>query len=123
MGRFWLRPLQTDQELTEAMMVADCLASRKEALLPEEEKYFEVLCDLIEKYEDEHVIIPDAGSADILRFLIEQRGVTQQTVALETGIANSTISAVLGGDRELTRKHIERMAVYFGVEPAVFFPG
>ena len=59
----------------------------------------------------------------MLRFLIDQRGVTQQTVSKETGIANSTITALLKGGREMTRKHIETFARYFGVEPAAFLPG
>ena len=53
----------------------------------------------------------------------DQRGVTQQTVAAEAGIANSTLSAVLTGHRALTLKHVEKLAAYFGVEPAVFLPG
>jgi HTH-type transcriptional regulator/antitoxin HigA len=121
--QFRLRPLQSADELTQAIALVDHLVSRKEPLLPEEEDYLEVLSDLIEQYEDRHEPVPDVSAAALLRFLIEQRGVTQQTVAKETGIANSTISAVLNGDRELTRQHIEKLAAYFGAEPAVFLPG
>ena len=67
--------------------------------------------------------VPDVSGADMLRFLIGQRGVTQRAVAEEAGIANSTISAVLQGRRELTRTHIEKLSAYFGVEPSVFLPG
>jgi HTH-type transcriptional regulator/antitoxin HigA len=99
------------------------LTNRLEALRVEEQEYLDVLSDLVEQYEQEHLPVADVSAADILRFLIEQRGVTQQSVARETGIANSTISAVLKGGRELTRRHIESLAAYFGVEPAVFLPG
>lgn len=120
--RFLLRPIQTDDELAQATAVADELAC-KETFQVGEEAYFDVLCDLIERYETETVPMPDMDAASVLRFLIEQRGVTQETVAKETGIASSTISAVLGRSRELTRKHIETLAAYFSVEPAVFLPG
>jgi HTH-type transcriptional regulator/antitoxin HigA len=42
------------------------------------------------------------ADADLLRHLIEAKGVSQADVARETGIAESTISEVLGGqaDRE-----------------------
>jgi antitoxin component HigA of HigAB toxin-antitoxin module len=123
MHRFLLRPIQSDDELEEAAEVADDLAARDENLRQEERDYFDVLCHLIEKYEDEVVRLPDVGGAAMLRFLIEQRGVTQQTVAAEAGIANSTLSAVLKGTRRLNLEHIEKLAPYFGVEPAVFLPG
>jgi len=120
---FRLRPIQTDTELDQAMALADSLLSRKEPLRPEEEDYLEILGDLIERYEQDQVSIPDVSGSEMLRFLIDQRGVTQQIVARETGIANSTVSAVLNGRRDLTRNHIEKLAAYFGVEPAVFLPG
>lgn len=123
MHRFLLRPIQSDLELAEAAEVADDLAAREEGLRQEERAYFDVLCHLIEKYEDEAAALPDVGGAAMLRFLIEQRGVTQQTVAAEAGIANSTLSAVLKGSRRLNLDHIEKLAPYFDVEPTVFLPG
>jgi len=123
MHRFLLRPIQSDDELTEAAEVADDLAAREDSLRQEERDYFDVLCHLIENYEEEKVSLPDIGGADMLRFLIEQRGVTQQAVAAEAGVANSTLSAVLRGTRKLTLAHIEKLAPYFAVELAVFLPG
>jgi HTH-type transcriptional regulator / antitoxin HigA len=122
MQRFLLRPIENDRELAEATALADELFDRKN-LLPEEEQYLDVLCDLMAAYEDKICPIRDVSAGDMLRFLIDQRGVTQQTVAKETGIANSTIMALLKGDRDMTRKHIETFARYFGVEPGVFLPG
>jgi HTH-type transcriptional regulator/antitoxin HigA len=123
MQRFLLRPIGSDSELAQASAVADELASRRAPLRLEEAQYFGVLCDLIERYEEEAVAMPDVGAAEMLRFLIDQRGVSQQVVAAEAGVASSTLSAVLTGTRELTLKHIQRLAAYFGVEPAVFLPG
>ena len=124
--RFRLRPIENGRELAAATALADELFDRPK-LLPEERQFLDVLCDLMETYEDEHHPIPDVSAAEMLRFLIGQRGVTQQTVARETGIANSTITALLKGDRpggrEMTRRHVETFARYFGVEAGVFLPG
>jgi HTH-type transcriptional regulator / antitoxin HigA len=119
--KFRLRPIQDGLELAEATALADQLFDRPK-LLPEEEQYLDVLCDLIEAYEDEHYAIADVGAAAMLRFLIDQRGVTQQTAAQESGVANSTITALIKGRRQMTRKQIESFSRYFGVEPAVFLP-
>src|SRR4051812_43428590 len=122
MGRFLLKPIGNEQELAEAMTLADELFDRPD-LLPEEEQYLEVLCNLMETYEDEHQPTPDVGAAEVLRFLIDQRGVTQQALSRETGIANSTITALLKESREMTWQHIEALSRYFGVEPSVFLSG
>jgi HTH-type transcriptional regulator/antitoxin HigA len=60
------------------------------------------------------------GDAELLRFLIEQKGITQAATAAGAGIAESTISAVLAGKRTLTRTQIAKLARYFHVEPAAF---
>lgn len=121
--QFRPRPIRSADELDRAVAVVDDLLGRKEPLLPEEDDYLEVVSDLIERYEEEHEPIPDVSGADMLRFLIEQRGVSQQEVARGAGVANSTISAVLNGQRGLTLRHVEKLAAYFGTEPAVFLPG
>jgi hypothetical protein len=41
-------------------------------------------------------------------------------MAGETGIANSTITALLQGGRAMTRRHIETFARYFRIPPALF---
>src|SRR3954453_18042380 len=78
MGRFLLKPIANEQELAEATALADELFDRAE-LLPEEEQYLDVLCDLMEGYEEEHPPILDVGASVMLRFLIDQRGATQQS--------------------------------------------
>ncbi len=120
-GRFRLRPIENEEELAQATAVADELFDRAE-LLPEEQQYLDVLCDLMEAYENEHHAIPDVSAAEMLRFLIDQRGVTQLAVSRQAGVANSTITALLKEDRRMTRHHIETFANYFGVEAAVFLP-
>jgi transcriptional regulator with XRE-family HTH domain len=56
----------------------------------------------------------------LLEHLLEAKGVTQAAVARATGIAESRLSEVLRGKRELTRAQITKLAAYFYVGPAVF---
>jgi HTH-type transcriptional regulator/antitoxin HigA len=64
--------------------------------------------------------MPVVSDANMLRHLIEAKGVTQAETASAAGIAISTISEVLSGRRKLTRAHIGKLAQYFNVEPNVF---
>ena len=60
------------------------------------------------------------GSGRPTTSLLTDRGQTQLQVAAATGIANSTLSNVLHGKRQLTRDHIRRLAKHFNVDPGVF---
>jgi HTH-type transcriptional regulator/antitoxin HigA len=118
---FPLRTLRSEKDLEEAIAVIDSLLDR-DSLDDGEEDYLDVLSDLVRKYEDEHHPLPPVSDADMLRHLIEARDVSQLKVAAETGIAESTISSILTGKRGMSRNHIELLARYFKVSPAVFIP-
>lgn len=117
--RFPLRPLRSDADLDAAITVIDSLIDQDD-LSPPEQDYLDVLSDLVEAYEDEHVPIAPVGDADMLRFLIGSKGVTQTQTAAGAGIAESTISEVLAGKRKLNRGQIGKLARYFHVEPGAF---
>ncbi|HJZ91003.1 MAG TPA: helix-turn-helix domain-containing protein [Gemmataceae bacterium] len=117
--RFPLRPLRTDTDLEAAVAVVDSLIDQDDLSAPEQD-YLDVLSDLVEAYETEAVPMRPVGDADMLRFLIEGRGITQSEVATQAGIAESTVSEVLAGKRKLNRAQIGKLARYFHVEPGVF---
>ena len=117
--RFPLRPLRSDADLDAAVEVVDELIDR-DNLTPAEQDYLDVLSDLVEAYENEAVPMKTVGDADMLRFLIEQRGVTQTELAKQSRIVESTISEVLAGKRKLNRTQIGKLAKFFHVEPGVF---
>jgi HTH-type transcriptional regulator/antitoxin HigA len=116
---FPLRRLTSDRELQEAIGVIDSLLDQSK-LDRGQEDYLDVLSDLVKRYEaDEHPMEP-VPDADLLRHLIEAKGVSQQEAAQATEIAESTISEVLSGKRSLSRSHIGRLARYFGVSRSTF---
>ena len=87
-----------------------------------EQAYMDVLTDLVEAYEDEHVVIPDAAESDVLRELMSSNRLSQPMLAKKAGIAQSTISAVLNGSRSLTKEQVIKLANLFHVSPAAFLP-
>ncbi len=118
--RTWpLRPIRGDVELGQAIDVVNALVDADD-LDEEGRDYLDVLSDLVEKYESAQHPMPAVSDADMLRHLIEARGVNQTDTAEATGIADSTISEVLSGRRKLNRAHIEALAKFFKVGPAVF---
>ena len=117
--QFPLRPLRTDGDLDAAIAVIDGLLDLP-VLKAAEQDYLDVLSDLVETYETEMIPMQPVGDADLLRFLIEQKGVTQASVADGSAISESTISEVLAGKRKLNRAQIAKLSRFFHVEPGVF---
>jgi HTH-type transcriptional regulator / antitoxin HigA len=116
--RFPLRHIANEDELDAATEVLHNLLRQK--LDPGGVQYRDALTDLIEVYEDAAHPIPDASPAAVLEFLMESNGVTGTELSKKTGIAHSTISAVLHGDRVPTIDHIRRLAKYFNVSATAF---
>jgi HTH-type transcriptional regulator / antitoxin HigA len=117
--RFPLRPIRSDAELDAASEVVDDLTGRSD-LSPAESDYLDVLGDLVEKFEDEHVEMPHVSDAAMLRSLIDEMGIKQVDVARGTGISKTVLSLILNGKRDLTREHIKLLSKYFGVNPSSF---
>ena len=82
--------------------------------------YLEVLGTLIENYETDHIEITKASTVDVLKFLMEQRGLSQGDFQDEIG-SQGVVSEILHGKRELNARQIKALSERFGVSPAVFF--
>ncbi len=86
-----------------------------------EEAYVDLLSDLLADWEDSTVKIPDIDGVELLRALLEDRGLRQKDL-VGVFATESVASEVIAGRRELSRKHIEGLARFFKVSPAAFFP-
>lgn len=119
--KFPLESIRDVKHLEQAHLVLEDLLV-KESLDFGEEMYFDALTDLVELYEANNIDFPDVSGAEMLAFLISSKNVTQADVIKSTGISKSTISAILSGRRPISMSHLEPLASYFGVSPAVFLP-
>jgi HTH-type transcriptional regulator/antitoxin HigA len=115
---FPLASIKSDQHLEEAQKVMDRLLAKGQ-LDHGEEIYLEALSDLAAAYEDEHHAIEPASDADMLRHLMDAKGVTQVQIHRDARIAKSTISEVLAGKRPFSRLMIRKLADYFQVDVSV----
>jgi len=115
---FPLSSIRSEEHLVEAQRVMDRLLAMGE-LGDGEETYLDALSDLVAVYEDEHHAIEPASDADMLRHLLEAKGVTQAQLSQESRIAKSTISEVLAGKKAFSRQMIRKLADYFKVDVSV----
>jgi HTH-type transcriptional regulator/antitoxin HigA len=75
---------------------------------------------LVAQYEDENTpgLRSDAKPVDVLKFLMEQHGLTQSDLR-EVG-TQGVVSEILSGDRQINARQAKALAKRFGVSPAVF---
>lgn len=78
----------------------------------------DVLGTVIHAYEEKHCPIPEYSNTGMLRFFMDEHGLTKSDLP-EIG-PQAVVSEILSGKRELTVKHIRTLAERFHVSPAVF---
>lgn len=122
--RFAPRVIHEAEQLEATQAVVDELLERKDALDEAELAYLELLSTLIEDWEDEHVEVPEISGADLVRVLLEDRGLSQRDLARARVFATDSVaSEVLAGKRGLTVMHITRLARFFDLPAELFLPG
>lgn len=112
---FPLASIQSDEHLVEAQTVIDALLARG-ALDQGAETYLDALSDLVASYEDEHHAMEPASDADMLRHLMEARGILPVQLSHDTGLPKSSISEVLAGKKSFSRQMLRKLADYFQVD-------
>jgi HTH-type transcriptional regulator/antitoxin HigA len=79
---------------------------------------FEIVMDLMDHWEDEHVSIPDAAPHEVLRYLLAENGLKQKDLS---DIASPTlISDILSGRRAISKKLAISLAERFNVNVTAF---
>lgn len=112
------RLIHNDQELEEYTEALFELTALKRPSPPELEA-IELLTLLIERYERERYPIPAADPVSVVRFLIEQQGLTQRDLIPEFG-SESAVSMFLSGQRKLTVVQVRKLAARFELPADVF---
>ncbi|MCA9800572.1 MAG: transcriptional regulator [Cyanobacteria bacterium HKST-UBA02] len=113
--RFPLRPIRDEKHCQRAAQICDSLTDRGDSLNSAESDYLEVLSDLIAKYESRwEKDSLDLSPRELIVFLMEQNGLAQKDLVPEFG-SPSRVSEFLSGERNLSLKQANRLALKFGL--------
>jgi HTH-type transcriptional regulator/antitoxin HigA len=113
-------PLKNREEFVKVQAVIDGLIDQPE-LSPDEPDYLDVLGTLVYDYEERvEEPIPDIFGVELLKVLIADRGMKQKDL-VPIFKTESIASDILNGKRQLTVEHIQKLAEFFHLSPAVFF--
>lgn len=79
----------------------------------------DVLGELVERYEESRVRVPQAEPREVLDYLMKENGLRQSDLADELG-SQGVVSEILAGKRAINARQAKALAVRFGVSPAAF---
>ena len=116
-----LRPIRSEEDYDHTVALMNTLL---DAVGDEEEHALSGLLDLVsalvEEYDTHHYSIEAFEPKEVLRYLIEMRGLNQGDLA--EIVAQSNLSAILAGKRKISATLAGKLAKYFNVSPTVFVP-
>ncbi|EOQ94770.1 DNA-binding helix-turn-helix protein [Leptospira wolbachii serovar Codice str. CDC] len=78
----------------------------------------ETVGNLIEEYENDHYLQPNAEPIEILKYLMQENNLTQKDLAILG--SQGVVSEILNGKRELNVRQIKALADKFKISPSVF---
>ena len=114
-----LRPIRSEEEYdrTVALMnyLLDAIGDKEEHALS---GLLDLVGELVEDYDTNHYAVEASEPKEVLRYLIELRGLKQGDLAAI--VPQSNLSAILAGKRKISASLAGKLAKYFNVSPAVF---
>ncbi|MFE1746619.1 type II toxin-antitoxin system HigA family antitoxin [Coleofasciculus sp. H7-2] len=113
------RPIATEEDFIATQQVIDSLIDRG-TLTADEQDYLNVLGSLVHDYEELHHPLPTLQGVELIKALMVELNLRQKDL-VPIFKTESIVSAVLNGKRQLTVEHIQKLANFFHISPAVFF--
>lgn len=121
LAKYQPKIIKTEAENEQAIALAQELEHRQ-ARTPEEDAFLELLIMLIEKFEDQYYPIPDNSPHSMLNHLMESNGLTPEDLVDVIG-SREMVSKLLEGTLSLSQTQVQKIALFFNVEPDIFVDG
>jgi len=114
------RPIQSEEENERLLAIVDRLMAKgDDRRTPEEDVLLELLCQLIERFEEEHYPMADSPPYQVLQFLMEQNDMRESDLLTILG-SRGQVSEVLSGKRGLSKAQAKALGEFFHVSPELF---
>ena len=117
-----LRPIRTEEEYDRTVSLMNYLLD----MVGEQEDHalsglLDLVSELVADYDTKHFAIEASEPNEVLRYLIELRGLKQGDLA--EIVPQSNLSAILSGKRKISATLAGKLGKFFNISPAVFVPG
>ena len=113
------RPIRSAREHSRSLAIIEKLIDKPHKTAAERDM-IELLSTLIDQYEERLWPTPESSPGEMLRFCLQQRGLSQTELASQTSIPQSTIANVIAGRRQLSKANVSVLAKFFKMPPTLF---
>lgn len=114
------RPLHDAVGYRNTVEIADAFAGFEERMSKDQNDYFDLLCQLIESYEEVWSKPPAIVGLPLLVHLVEEQGLSGADVSRILGRSGSLGPMILRGERKITADHAVSLGRQFGLRPDAF---
>ena len=114
------RPIHDVADYDNTVEVSDAMVLFQDDFTPDQRDYFDLLCNLIEDYDAEHVKWPKLKGREILQHLLDERDLAAADLSRILNGSRNLGAMILRGERNLTLAHIRKLAAHFKVGAEVF---
>lgn len=112
-------PIESEEDNERMLGVVERLMEKGDEISAEEEALMRLLTMLIEDFEKKHYQPEDASPLEMLRHLMEERGLKQSDLWELFG-SKGIASEVLKGKRGISKTQAKKLAEYFHVSAEMF---
>src|SRR6266481_1794356 len=111
--------IETDEEFDRIAALLEELTIPERELTPEEDALASLTEKLVVDYDDRYYAIPEAKPHEMVKFLMEQRGLKQADLVPVLG-SRAQVSDLVNGKRGISKAQAKKLAEYFGVSAELF---
>jgi HTH-type transcriptional regulator/antitoxin HigA len=113
------KPIENEKEFERMAERLEELDFTSRNHTPEEVALREILAALVEVYEKEHRQLPEQPPYEMVRYLLEQRGLKQADLVSVLG-TRAQVSDVVTGKRGISKAQAKKLAGFFQVSADLF---
>jgi HTH-type transcriptional regulator/antitoxin HigA len=113
-------PVRSEEEAEAYLDVIDALTDLRR-MSKGQHVFLGLLSQLVYDWEQEHEPPIEVAPRDVVRYLLESRGLRQADLIGPVFATRSGVSDFLSGRRPLSYERVQRLARFFRVSPALFF--
>jgi len=117
---FLPRPIHDKAAYENTAEIAERFAGFEDMMTPDQNDYFDLLCDLIEKWEWKSVRLPKARALALLKHLLAEHSLTGADLSRILGKSLSLGPMIVRGERKITANHAITLGKHFGTRPDLF---
>jgi HTH-type transcriptional regulator/antitoxin HigA len=111
--------IETAEENERVLAIVEKLMARGENRSPEEDAILNLLVHLVQQFEEKVYPMRDAAPAEMIAFLLEQRGLKPVALAEILG-SRGRVSEILAAKRSISKEQAKRLGEFFHVSVAAF---